>query len=192
MEIFPTYVCSRAHCSHGKSLQQLPVRSANLTLICYSPLRFWQSRTRDREWMLRLVAQICAPWGRGCIINNKWCAADLGMFARVYRLIKVDRHRCAVPMYMVSLCNEHVWQVTSTVGLKMRSYHLTRLPSKQQLRWLRTRKPLAYQESTCINLIISVTCPYEMIVYSVLKHIITTRMTIYSTHLLSSGKKNTF
>ena len=51
---------------------------------------------------------------------------------------------------------------------------LTRLPSKQELRWLRTRKPLAYRESTCTNL--SVSCPYEIIVYSVLKHINTARM----------------
>ena len=51
---------------------------------------------------------------------------------------------------------------------------LTRLPTKQELRWLRTRKPLAYRESTCTNL--SVSCPYEIIVYSVLKHINTARM----------------
>ena len=51
---------------------------------------------------------------------------------------------------------------------------LTRLPSKQELRGLRTRKPLAYRESTCTNL--SVSCPYEIIVYSVLKHINTARM----------------
>ena len=37
-----------------------------------------------------------------------------------------------------------------------------------------TRKTLAYRESTCMNL--SVTCPYEIIAYSVLKHIISTRM----------------
>ena len=54
------------------------------------------------------------------------------------------------------------------------SAYLTRLPSKQELRWLRTRKPLAYRESTCTNL--SVSCPYEIIVYSVLKHINTARM----------------
>ena len=42
------------------------------------------------------------------------------------------------------------------------------------VRWLRTRKPLAYRESTCTNL--SVSCPYEIIVYSVLKHINTARM----------------
>ena len=35
-------------------------------------------------------------------------------------------------------------------------------------------KALAYQESTCTN--ISVSCPYEIIVYSVLKHINTARM----------------
>ena len=52
--------------------------------------------------------------------------------------------------------------------------YLTRLPSKQELRWLQTRKPLAYRESTCTNL--SVSCPYEIIVYSVLKHINTARM----------------
>ena len=44
----------------------------------------------------------------------------------------------------------------------------TKLPSEQELRWLRTWKPLAYRESTCTNL--SVSCPYEIIVYSVLKH----------------------
>ena len=37
---------------------------------------------------------------------------------------------------------------------------LTRLPSKQQLRWLWTRKPVDYRESTCMNL--SVSCPYEI------------------------------
>ena len=37
-----------------------------------------------------------------CIINNKCCTADFGIFVRVYRLLKVDRHRCAIPMYMVS------------------------------------------------------------------------------------------
>ena len=47
--------------------------------------------------------------------------------------------------------------------------YLTRLPSKQELRWLRTRKPLAYRKSTCTNL--SVSCVYEIIVYSVLKHL---------------------
>ena len=36
-----------------------------------------------------------------------------------------------------------------------------------------TRKTLAYRESTC-NL--SVSCPYEIIAYSVLKHINTTRI----------------
>ena len=46
--------------------------------------------------------------------------------------------------------------------------HLTRLPSEQELSWLRTRKPLAYRESTCTNQ--SVSCPNEIIVYSVLKH----------------------
>ena len=46
------------------------------------------------------------------------------------------------------------------------------MPCKQELRWLRTRKPLAYRESTCTNL--SVSCPYEIIVYS--KHINTARM----------------
>ena len=51
---------------------------------------------------------------------------------------------------------------------------LTRLPSKQQLRLLRKRKPLAYRESTCKNL--SISCPYEIIFYYVLKHINTTRM----------------
>ena len=55
---------------------------------------------------------------------------------------------------------------------------LTRLPSKQELRWLRTRKPLAYRESTCMNL--SVSCTYEIIVYSVLKHFNTTRMHTFS------------
>ena len=30
--------------------------------------------------------------------------------------------------------------------------NLTRLPFKQQLRWLRTRKPVAYRELTCMNL----------------------------------------
>ena len=50
--------------------------------------------------------------------------------------------------------------------------YITRLPSKQQLRWL--RKPLVYRESSCTNL--SVSCPYEKIVYSVLKHINTTRV----------------
>ena len=48
------------------------------------------------------------------------------------------------------------------------SIDLTRLSSKQELRCLRTRKPLAYRESTCTNL--SVSCPYEIIVYSVHKH----------------------
>ena len=51
----------------------------------------------------------------------------------------------------------------------------TRLPSEQQLRWLRTRKLLTYRESTCTNL--SVSCPYEKIVYTVFKHTSnTTRM----------------
>ena len=45
---------------------------------------------------------------------------------------------------------------------------------KQQLRWLRTRKSLACRDSTCTNL--SVSCPYEIIVHSVLKHINTTRI----------------
>ena len=67
----------------------------------------------------------------------------------------------------------------NTASLVMSARHdiqtdLTTLPYKQQLRWLRTRKPLAYRESTCTNL--SVSCPYEIIVYSVLKHINTTRM----------------
>ena len=52
--------------------------------------------------------------------------------------------------------------------------YLRRLPSKQQLRCLRTMEPLAYRESTCTN--ISVTCPWEIIAYSVLKHINTARM----------------
>ena len=39
-----------------------------------------------------------------------------------------------------------------------------------------------YRESTCTNL--SVSCPYEIIAYSVLKHINTARMPL--------GKKNTF
>ena len=43
----------------------------------------------------------------------------------------------------------------------------------QQLRWLLTRKLLAYRKSTCINL--SVACPYEMIVNSVFEHINATR-----------------
>ncbi len=62
------------------------------------------------------------------------------------------------------------------MGRTKRSWEkdLTRLPSKQELRWLRTRRPLAYRESTCTNL--SVSCPYEIIVYSVLKHINTARM----------------
>ena len=42
------------------------------------------------------------------------------------------------------------------------------------MRWLRTRKPLTYRESTCTNL--SVSYLYEIIVYSVLKHINTARM----------------
>ena len=69
----------------------------------------------------------------------------------------------------VSTCRHQVRQVTSHFN-KI----LTRLPSKQELRWLRTRKPLAYRESTCTKL--SVSCPYEIIVYSVLKHINTARM----------------
>ena len=47
-------------------------------------------------------------------------------------------------------------------------------PSDLQLRWLQTRKPLAYREST--RIILSVTYHYENMVYSVLKHIDTTRM----------------
>ena len=43
--------------------------------------------------------------------------------------------------------------------------YLTRWPSKQQLRWLQTTKPLTYRESTYMNL--SVSCPYDIIVYSV-------------------------
>ena len=39
---------------------------------------------------------------------------------------------------------------------------LARLRSKLQLRWLWTRKQLAYCESTCMNL--SVSCPYEIII----------------------------
>ena len=50
----------------------------------------------------------------------------------------------------------------------------TRLPSKQEFRWLRTIKSLAYREFICTNL--SVSCPYEIIVYYVLKHINTARM----------------
>ena len=38
--------------------------------------------------------------------------------------------------------------------------HLTRLPSKEHLRWQQTRKLLGYREST--HAIISVTCPYYM------------------------------
>ena len=45
-------------------------------------------------------------------------------------------------------------------------------PSDLQLRWLQTRKPLAYREST--RIILSVTYHYENMVYSVLKHIDTT------------------
>ena len=59
-------------------------------------------------------------------------------------------------------------------GLVTREQDLTRLPSKLHLRWLRTRKTSAYQGSSCMNL--SVSCPYEIIVYSVLKRINTTRM----------------
>ncbi|KAI0235525.1 SID1 transmembrane family member 2 [Lamellibrachia satsuma] len=29
---------------------------------------------------------------------------DLGIFVRVYQLLKVDRHRCAIPMYMDRIC----------------------------------------------------------------------------------------
>ncbi len=63
---------------------------------------------------------------------------------------------------------------TSCKGADGSLSHLTILPSKQELIWLRTRKPLAYQESTWTNLRVS--CPYERIIYSVLKHINTTRM----------------
>ena len=49
------------------------------------------------------------------------------------------------------------------VGIVYKQDFLSRLPSKQQLRLLRTRKPLAYRESTCMNL--SVSCPYTIIVY---------------------------
>ena len=48
------------------------------------------------------------------------------------------------------------------------------MPPEQDIRWLRTRKPLAYRESTCMNL--SISCPYEVIVYSVRKHSNTARM----------------
>ena len=43
---------------------------------------------------------------------------------------------------------------------------------------MRTRKPLAYRESTCSN--VSVSCPYEIIVYSVHKDINTAIMHIIS------------
>ena len=46
------------------------------------------------------------------------------------------------------------------------------IASKQQLRWLQTREPLAYRAS--IHIKPSVTCPYEILFYSVLKHNITT------------------
>ena len=67
-----------------------------------------------------------------------------------------------------------VTRLNSTIFYSTIYIDLTRLPSKQQLRSLRTRKPLAYRESTCTNL--CVYCPYEIIVYSVPKHINTTRM----------------
>ena len=50
--------------------------------------------------------------------------------------------------------------------------NLSRLSTKQQHRRLWARKPLAYRESACIN--ISVSCPYEISVYSALEHISTT------------------
>ena len=87
----------------------------------------------------------------------------------------------------VQQCTCRFMELTKFITNSLNSHHrfpdsyagffLTRLPSiyiKQELRWLRTRKPLAYRESTCTNL--SVSCPYEIIVYSVLKHINTARM----------------
>ena len=43
-----------------------------------------------------------------------------------------------------------------------------------ELRWLRTSMSLAYRDSKCTNL--GVYCPYQEIVYFVLKHINTARM----------------
>ena len=59
-------------------------------------------------------------------------------------------------------------------NLRSNSQDLTRLPFKQHLKWLRAWKPLAYRESTCLNL--SESCPYGIIIYSVLEHLNTTSM----------------
>ena len=62
-------------------------------------------------------------------------------------------------------------KIKSTTSLRFTFFNKiydTKLPSMQQLRWLRTRKPLAYRESTRMNL--SAFCHYERIVYYLLKH----------------------
>ena len=80
-------------------------------------------------------------------------------------------------MYQVSYVCPNVKLYFITVPHYCGTLRLRRifgLPSKQELRWLQTRKLLAYRESTCPNL--SIAHPYEIIVYSVLKHIKTDKM----------------
>ena len=94
----------------------------------------------------------------------------LAVSFHVFRCVLVDCRPPSAPM-LSSLLPSGIRRILTGTPTKPGwcFLDLTRLPSKQQLRWLQTRKLLAYQESTCTNL--SVSYPYEIIDYYVLKHI---------------------
>ena len=74
--------------------------------------------------------------------------------------MSVEHHCMSRRSHNILLCVLHFESYVSVAHYIEQD--LARLRSKLQLRWLWTRKQLAYCESTCMNL--SVSCPYEIII----------------------------
>ena len=106
--------------------------------------KWWSGRTQWGEWPA-VPRRTC--W---------WCRCR-GHAARTSR----DARRLTSPSAETASSG---W----TLRLKSRQVvqDLTRLSSKQQLRWLRTRKPLAYRESTCIVILLKCTQSADNVFHS--------------------------